>query len=414
MARIHLISHTPLDAPGGVPRFNRYLKRVLEEVGHDVMDWSAWNLPQRFVGHGAASEVALASTLSRYLYSHIDAVFPDDVVIGDGFWCGDFAFLGHRRVISVAHGIWSHLTKEDADAGVPPENPSNHAAQIRHRREHLRRGLPIVAVSRFISEQMRLQWGFESRVINNAVDPSEIPDFEPNDWWRKYEDLACNRPIVVVHGVNDRGNLNKGWDHIEACRQMLEHGAPRTVEAHLSNMFRRMNSPHGRDASRRAFSDMTPESIGRAVAKTAQAVREGKRMEQYWPLKMMLLSLDEFHAELGCADKMQTLQHADAVLIPSGYEGNSYFALEAMSCGVPVVAYDVGLFREIADEGLSDEVGVVMPRRERSPQRTAAGLNHMLTTGRVPRPERALEKVASFQAFRDGWCGMIEEICRSS
>ncbi len=369
--RVHLISHTPLDAPGGVPRFNRYLKRVLEEAGHEVRHWSWWDVPEdlRRLAQGI-SEDARADSLSRFLIRN-GVVDRDDAIIGDGFWCGDFARMGYRRVVSVAHGIWGHVTKDDVDAGVQPENWQLHEAQIRHRLDHRRRGLPIVAVSMFIAEQMRLQWDLDSLVINNAVDPDETDGVLRglSDW---------TDDVIVVHGINDRGNANKGWEHIQSC---------------------------------------------------IDAVRD-----RNYPVRVDFMSLDELHdfveAEKFEMDKMWSLQHADVALIPSGFEGNSYFALECLNMGVPCVAYDVGLFTQlaVADPEWNHpvilnprmtvrDIGIVMPRRERCPARTARGMTDFMETGRIFVPQRTRSKVrqhASFDRFRDGWLGVIEDVCRSS
>ncbi len=134
----------------------------------------------------------------------------DDIIIVDGFWGYGLDIEGFD-VISVAHGIWSHLTKDDVDAGKKPEFPEHHAVQVDYRRDHLARGGKIVAVSDFIANQMKLQWGFESSVINNAVD---LEKFKPSDI------LYCRgaRRPLIIHGVT---TANKGFDHIEAVKKLL-------------------------------------------------------------------------------------------------------------------------------------------------------------------------------------------------
>ncbi|HJQ97657.1 MAG TPA: N-acetyl-alpha-D-glucosaminyl L-malate synthase BshA [Candidatus Polarisedimenticolaceae bacterium] len=51
------------------------------------------------------------------------------------------------------------------------------------------------------------------------------------------------------------------------------------------------------------------------------------------------------------ADFADYLKHADAFLLPSESESFGVAALEALSCGVPVVAYRVGGVPEVVDEG---------------------------------------------------------------
>lgn len=64
---------------------------------------------------------------------------------------------------------------------------------------------------------------------------------------------------------------------------------------------------------------------------------------------------------------------ADLVLVPSTYEGNSYFVLEALASDVPVVAYDTGLLYRYnieKDMGLDISIGEVSSRNARSKEKT--------------------------------------------
>lgn len=208
MRNIVLISFTPLNAGGGVPRWNRDFI-----VGFPNARHYSWNdVPEKSLalsgGHTAFSEWDAASTLGMYLHV-TKKVSRDDIIIADGFWGEKLSELGYN-VISVAHGIWSHLTAEDVALGKQPEFPVHNAYQVKHRSDHLRRGGKIVAVSDFISRQMNLQWGFESDVINNAVD---LDKFKPV---KKMSNWSDSR--LVIHGVTTQ---NKGLDHIEALKKAL-------------------------------------------------------------------------------------------------------------------------------------------------------------------------------------------------
>jgi glycosyltransferase involved in cell wall biosynthesis len=364
--KVHIISFTPLDAPGGVPRFNRYLKQVLEEDGHEVYHWSWFNMWAGDPGSAGLPEHLRAVQLSRWLHS-TGKVGREDVIIGDGFWCGDFVKMGYRRVISVAHGIWGHVTLDDLKNGAVPENRELHEAQVRHRIEHQRAGLPVIAVSAFISEQMYLQDGIESVVINNAVESLD-QDSSDDDWWTQFESHRAVRPTLVVHGVNDPGNTNKGWDHIIAVSEAIE--------------------------------------------------KEG------FPQRIIFGSLDEIAEKLRFKKKMNVLRAADLAVIPSGYEGNSYWALELLKSGVPVVAYNVGLFHEIywsessCDLTVDDDyrelsrIGIIGRRSKRSPELTATMAIAALRSGLLSNvPSSVTENYASFESFRRGWQEAVRSIC---
>ncbi len=209
--RVVLISFTPLDAGGGVPRWNRDVASAFPD--REVVHFSWWDHPVRQTNvagiYEALPEWQKAEMLGQYL-TRERLVTPDDVIIGDGFWASieDSRF---KHVISVAHGIWSHLTKEDVEAGRAPEFPHHHAAQVSFRRSHLRRGRPIVAVSEFIQREMRRQWDFPSTVINNAVDTERFLGLQPEQL-----DLARLGHRLFIHGVTTE---NKGFDHIRAVAE---------------------------------------------------------------------------------------------------------------------------------------------------------------------------------------------------
>lgn len=203
MRQIILLSFTPLDAGGGVPRWNRDFISGFPGTKH----YSWWDVPE--IGGQVTNEWVAAGALTSWLINS-KKVTRDDIIITDGFW-GEALSAYSYNVISVAHGIWSHLTKDDVDAGMQPEFPVHNTLQVDHRRRHLMRGGKIVAVSRFIQEQMRLQWGFQSDVINNAIDLDKWkrPSFRMPNW---------TDSRLVIHGVT---TANKGFDHIEAVKKAL-------------------------------------------------------------------------------------------------------------------------------------------------------------------------------------------------
>src|SRR5260370_15970003 len=123
MRNIVLISYTPLDSGGGVPRWNR---DVISEVPGARHYWWWDALPAVGGQDMNISEWDKAKVLARYLLWS-KKIGPNDIVIADGFWADGY---DPKLTICVRHGIWSHLTKEMADAGIQPEFPQHHAVPV--------------------------------------------------------------------------------------------------------------------------------------------------------------------------------------------------------------------------------------------------------------------------------------------
>ena len=298
-----------------------------------------------------------AQVLNQYLLQK-RLVTSEDVVVVDGFWGRGLEHLPF--LISVCHGIWGHVTSHDE----MPENQFLHLSQIEFRQRLWDTGGKMVAVSDFIADTMKKMWGWEVPVINTGIDleryrPLTADDvdnparYSPSPWG-----LKLNR-ITIVHGVNDSGNENKGWSHVEAVRRRFEPFV--TVE-----------------------------------------------------------SLDDLAAWTRLP-KNRAMAAAQLCLIPSGYEGNSLFCLEALACDVPIVAYDVGLpylaKKQTGRPGDGSSIGKILNRKERSIQRTvemaqiALSLcgGHWRSGERQVKPREWVSRF-SIEKFREQWRAYVEAL----
>ena len=379
--RIVTVSYTGLDAGGGVPKFNRDLHEAFPD--RETQHFSWWDFPWHpEADERGETEWGRARLLNEYLV-RARKVTSDDVVIADGFWAAGLEHL--PLAVSHSHGIWSHLTKEDVDAGKPPDMPYHHLAQVEFRRRWTGMGKHLTAVSDFIAEQMRLQWGFRvDRVINNGVDVKEFFSERRDPQLRADLLRRFNCDFIAIHGVNDPGNANKWKD--ENGRELVE-----LVDAdHILKGDGSFNK-HPFFVENRCMLICLDHLI------EFQKIHRPERLRS----EMVRAALSD----------------ADFVVHPSGYEGNSLFVLETLACGVPIVGYDVGLLYQIQKEGRGRAVGELLPRRERSPEATLGGVSRLLE--RIRRKDQSLDSrgVAldfSLERFKSEWVSFVDDIERSA
>lgn len=205
--KIVTVSYTSLGSPGGVPRWNRDLHSAFPGMCKHF----SWDDFVKSTGRDYnIPEWEKAKWLAKFLLQK-RLVSSDDVILADGFWADGYDPL---RTVSICHGNWSHTTADDVAAGIPPEFPEHHAAQLDFRRRHVKAGGRLVAVSDFIADQCKLQWPDLGTipVINNGID---LTKFVPAS-----KKVKRTRP-VVVHGVPGQ-DVNKGYDHITLLKREFD------------------------------------------------------------------------------------------------------------------------------------------------------------------------------------------------
>jgi alpha-maltose-1-phosphate synthase len=206
----------------------------------------------------------------------------------------------------------------------------------------------VIAVSAAMAEDVRTCYPSVDPhrviVIHNGIDPGEYrPDRRADALLRL--GIDPDRPSVMWIG---RVTAQKGIDHLLAACPHVERDAQLILCAGAPD---------------------TPE-IGREMRGRAEELMRG-RSGVYWIEEM-----------LPRAEVVQLLSHATVFVCPSVYEPFGLINLEAMACGVPVVATAVGGIPEIVVDG---ETGYLVPVVEDEPapggglsQALAYSLNRVL------------------------------------
>lgn len=117
--------------------------------------------------------------------------------------------------------------------------------------------------------------------------------------------------------------------------------------------------------------------------------------------------LDEAAQKLSMP-KYEALAQADLVAIPSHYEGNSYFTLEALSVGAPIVCYDVGMPWWAYRNGFKHKVGEIIPYEEFGKERFLDGVKAVLAEDKRNMCPEELASLFTPERFRSEWKAYLE------
>lgn len=175
----------------------------------------------------------------------------------------------------------------------------------------------VIAVSRSMADDVIEQYPdvdpARVHVIHNGIDPDEYRTDARTDVLERYG-IDPDRPIVMWIG---RVTAQKGVGHLLDAAASIEPGAQLVLCAGAPDT----------------------QAIGDEMRGRAAALGES-RSGVHWIEEMLPRS-----------EAVQLFSHADVFVCPSVYEPFGLINLEAMACGVPVVATAVGGIPEIVVEG---------------------------------------------------------------
>jgi glycosyltransferase involved in cell wall biosynthesis len=127
---------------------------------------------------------------------------------------------------------------------------------------------------------------------------------------------------------------------------------------------------------------------GRGFAKGEDIVRAAARLLPEFEVRFLDARIGEEPAKFAAGDLF---------LFPSRHEGNAYALLEAMACGLPVVASPVGLLEPVPDERL----GVIVDSED--PAAWADAVRRVWRHRDAYDPRAWVLENATFERFAAGW-----------
>ena len=265
-------------------------------------------------------------------------------------------------------------------------------------------GLAAVRAGRRVGVPVALTYhalGVDKRRHQGAADTSAPERTEIERW------LACEVDRVIATTASEcRQLVAMGADpsrvRVIPCGVDLDHFGPHGTQWPPRSGFRRVVCV-SRLVPRKGLADVVEavaalDGVELLIAGGPPAVMldEDAHAHELRALAERLGAGDRVHLLGGVdhADVPALMRSADVVCCTPWYEPFGLVALEAMACGVPVIASAVGGLAETVDDGVTGIL--VPPRRPRSVQAAIAAIT-------AERTKRGVRRAAVQRAARYGW-----------
>lgn len=243
--------------------------------------------------------------------------------------------------------------------------------------EYLRRAIPGLQCVSWMDFPAREHYGQEpdyskARIMNDWLSDRKIVDQDTvaivDGYWGLGLEDKVGRLISVVHG-SYFGRMVRSQVHFWG--EYVDFN-------HVAGQFEMWEHPQAEVV---AVADESAKELYRAgIEKEIQIIRHGVDLEIYKPLPELLpdrwqwmhgatsnrkglhvieqIQMMEEGLEVHAMDersgdpakKAARINQAHCWIMPSAHEGNAYMLLEALACGVPVIAYATGLALEMAND----------------------------------------------------------------
>jgi len=276
--------------------------------------------------------------LPEFTANLLDFALSDGVqydLIHSHYWLSGWVAQELQKAWHVAVIQMFHTLGEMKNRVARPDEQQEHGRRIETEREIMRFADRIIAATEMDQEHMVTLYGADPekmRIIPCGVD---LTQFHPHDRYQARKEIGLDPEIKSVLFVGRMEPLKGIDDLLQAIAHIIhDHAMP------CNRLSLILIGGSAEDS---------PEAISSEMAKLIRMRDE--------------LGLHEMATFVG-AQGQDVLPYyysaADVVVMPSHYESFGLVALEAMACGTPVVASDVGGLSYTVEDGVT---GFLVPHR---------------------------------------------------
>lgn len=359
--KIIIIALYPTSHAGGVSRLMYFLSKALNQQGFavDFLNKDRFTLIEqkiyRIFEHLRLGKLAFNLILIRY-QSLISRKY--DLLITNSY-CG--SFVNHSHAIQIYHetaygyqdSLMKHLPWRD------------------------RCGIELIAWLHKRAGKKKI------RVCVSETCKKEV---------EQHYKLAIHK--VIYNAVNNRDSLPPSLEEKKELRYSLKLPLDKPIVIFVG----RMEIAKGIDILNEVV-NLSKEEMFFLVC--TDRVRENYRLKK---------ENVRYETSLNLKEMTKRYQCADAFFLPSRYEGFGLAALEALSCGLPVVGFEVGVLQEVKKR--KPELGKYVLSMDASAfdfqKVVKEAINNKLVLGKYAR--EYVDKFHRYSEFQRRWTQFIEEV----
>lgn len=231
--------------------------------------------------------------------------------------------------------------------------------------------------------------------------------------------LPKQKKISIVHGIlnefliRNKGNIHDPWNRLQLETWKDSSVITVAVSPSVDKYLYKYTNKHahtiiltGIDVNEFCLSEFS-RATEQLVVHAANDYNKSSfnKLDQILELNKKLNTFKFTYLNATAGQESSKFSQGRYFLQPSNYEGNSYALLEAMACGLPIVASNVGLLEDLNN----DTLGKIIPWTSSAEQFLDA-LHEVSFNYDKYKPREYVLEYATFDKFKTSWENLLKNI----